>query len=87
MRVQQTTLADVLRQNSRVDCTRQQNTRCCKASNVGRGWNFTWDGQAGLGHPPWEGGGSPRMLRSAKQELWGFLEGSERPGWIASANF
>ena len=33
--------------------------RTAKASNLGRDWNFTWDGQAGLGlgHPPREGGG------------------------------
>ena len=28
----------------------------CASLNVGRGWNFMWGGQAGLGHPPWEGG-------------------------------
>ena len=31
--------------------------RTAKASNLARGWNVTWDGQAGLGHPPWERGG------------------------------
>ena len=35
--------------------------------------------QPGLGHPPWEGGGSPRANRSAKEGLGGSLEGSERP--------
>ena len=34
--------------------------RTTEASNLGRGWNFTWDGQAGLGHPPWKGGGGGR---------------------------
>ena len=33
------------------------------------------DGQAGLGHPPWPGGGVATADRSAK----GFLEGSQRP--------
>ena len=33
-----------------------------EASNVGRGRNFTWGGQAGLGHPPW---GSICELREA----------------------
>ena len=28
-----------------------------KASNLEQGWNFTWNGQAGLGHPPRERGG------------------------------
>ena len=31
--------------------------RTAKASNLGRGRNFTRDGQAGLGHPPWGGAG------------------------------
>ena len=44
----------------------------------GEGWNFTWDGPAGLSHPPWEGG-SPRANRSAKAGVRGFLEGSECP--------
>ena len=30
-----------------------------RASNLGQGWNFMWDGQARLGHPPWEGGRRP----------------------------
>ena len=32
------------------------------------------DGRAGLGHPPWQGGGVVRLL-----EERGFLKGSERP--------
>ena len=32
--------------------------RIAKASNLGRGWNFTWESQAALeGHPPWEAAG------------------------------
>ena len=27
-----------------------------KNAQFGVRLNFTWDGQAGLGHPPWEGG-------------------------------
>ena len=32
--------------------------RTAKASNPGRGRNFTRDGQAGLGHPTWGGRGA-----------------------------
>ena len=46
--------------------------RTAKASNPGRGRNFTRDGQAGLGHPPWGGGGGAEVRP-------GFLKGSERP--------
>ena len=48
--------------------------RTAKASNLGRGWNFTWDGQAGLGHPHGGGGGGGRQAErlSAKGKVWGF---------------
>ena len=37
-------------------------------------WNFTWDGQPGLGHLPLGQGGV------ARKERWsGMLEGSKRP--------
>ena len=42
-----------------------RNMLIAKASKLGRGRNFTWDGQAGLGHPPLEGGGMERG-RSAR---------------------
>ena len=53
--------------------------RTAKASNLGRGWNFTWDGQAGLGHPPWRRGGSPGREAVCKGEGEGVLEGPKRP--------
>ena len=38
------------------------------------------DGRAGLGHPPWQGGGGvARLRRVCKGEWRGFLKGSERP--------
>ena len=46
-----------------------------KASNLGR-WNFTWDGQAGLGHPPREGGVAGREDGLQVSRGW-FLEGSK----------
>ena len=47
-----------------------------KAANLDRGWNFAWDGQAGLGHPPWGGGcqqkgGSARRSRAASANTLG----------------
>ena len=50
--------------------------RTAKASNPGRGRNFTWDGQAGLGHPPWGGAG----LRSG-QGLEGMPRRIIQKGW------
>ena len=44
----------------------------CLALCTAKGWNFTWDGQAGLGHP----GRRPAMRWSAKAE--GVLEGALR---------
>ena len=38
------------------------------------------DGQAGLGHPPWRGGGGVGQLEACLQGgVEGFLKGSERP--------
>ena len=39
------------------------------------------DGRAGLGHPPWQGGGGgvARLRCVCKGEQRGFLKGSERP--------
>ena len=47
--------------------TKNAPTRTAKASNPGRGRNFTRDGQAGLGHPPGGGGlrSGPRLGVSA----------------------
>ena len=47
-----------------------------KAANLDRGWNFAWDGQAGLGHPPWGGG-----VASRKVGLQGGVEQPRRIPW------
>ena len=47
-----------------------------KEGGGGEGW--ARDGQPGLGHPPWEGGGGGSPQRTGLQKGW-ILEGSERP--------
>ena len=48
--------------------------RIAKAPNLGRGWNLTGDGQAGLGHPPWQAGfGGARHERTRGKGGWRVL--------------